>query len=97
MYTRDGYMCANLVNPNRPRWFDSEQPTPEEKIAAADGSFAYCGRYEIDVKRKQIVHLPEVATDTGFAGSRQVRHISSKMGGWFSATWKPESLELFGG
>jgi hypothetical protein len=73
MYARNGYMCANLVNPNRPKWIDSEQPTTEEKIAAADGSFAYCGRYEIDVKRKQIVHLPEVATDTGFAGSRQVR------------------------
>jgi Lipocalin-like domain len=73
IYARDGYMCANLVNPNRAKWVDSEQPTKEEKIAAADGSFAYCGRYEIDVKHKQIVHLPEVATDTGFAGTRQVR------------------------
>jgi|SRR5882724_2957471 len=73
MYARDGYMCANLVNPNRPKWVDSEQPTTEEKVAAADGSFAYCGRYEIDAKQKQIIHLPEVATDTGLAGTRQIR------------------------
>jgi hypothetical protein len=44
-----------------------------EKLAAADGAFAYCGRYEIDVEQEQIVHLPEVATDPEYVGSRQVR------------------------
>ena len=73
MYQRDGYMCADLVNPDRPKWADHVHPTPEEKLAAADGTFAYCGRYEIDVKQKQIVHLPEVATDPGYIGSRQIR------------------------
>jgi hypothetical protein len=28
---------------------------------------------EIDAKQKQIIHLPEVATDPGYVGSRQVR------------------------
>jgi hypothetical protein len=73
IYTRDGYMCAQLVNPDRQKWADPQKPTPEEKIAAADGSFAYCGRYEIDTKLQQIVHLPEVATDPGYIGSRQIR------------------------
>jgi hypothetical protein len=73
MYQRDGYMCADLVNPDRPNWADPTHPTSEEKLAAADGTFAYCGRYEIDVKQKQIVHLPEVATDPGYVGSRQLR------------------------
>ena len=73
MYQRDGHMCADLVNPDRPKWADPVHPTPEEKLAAADGSFAYCGRYEIDVRQKQIVHLPEVATDPGYVGSRQIR------------------------
>lgn len=73
MYQRDGYMCANLVNPDRPKWADPAHVTQEEKVAAADGTFAYCGRYEIDVKQKQIVHLPEVATDPGYVGSRQIR------------------------
>jgi hypothetical protein len=46
---------------------------PEEKVAAADGTFSYCGQYEIDVKQKQIIHLPEVAAGPGYVGSRQVR------------------------
>jgi hypothetical protein len=73
MYQPDGYMCANLVNPDRPKWADPAHSTPEEKAAAADGTFAYCGRYEIDVKQGWIVHLPEVATDPGYVGSRQIR------------------------
>ena len=73
MYQPDGFMCANLVNPDRPKWADTAHPTPAEKAAAGDGTFAYCGRYEIDVKQKQIVHLPEVATDPGYVGSRQIR------------------------
>lgn len=73
MYSRDGYMCADLVNPDRPKWVDPLHPTPEEKIAAADGTFAYCGRYKIDVKNSRLVHLPEVATGGGYEGSRQVR------------------------
>jgi len=73
MYQADGYMCAQLVNPDRPKWVDPVHPTAEEKSAAADGSFAYCGRYEIDAKNKRIIHLPEVATDPGYVGSRQIR------------------------
>jgi Lipocalin-like domain len=73
MYTREGYMCADLVNPDRPKWAEPYHLTAEEKAATADGTFAYCGKYEIDVKQNQIVHLPEVATDPGYVGSRQVR------------------------
>jgi hypothetical protein len=80
MYQRDGYMCADLVNPDRPRWADPVHPTPEEKLAAADGTFAYCGRYEIDVKQNQIIHLPEVATDPGYVGSRQIRPYTFENG-----------------
>jgi len=73
MYQPDGYMCADLVNPDRPKWADPSHITVEEKTAVADGTFAYCGRYEIDVKNRQIIHLPEVATDPGYVGSRQIR------------------------
>lgn len=73
IYQRDGYMCAQLVNPSRLPWADPLHATPEEKLAAADGTFGYCGRYEIDVKQEWIVHLPEVATDPGYMGSRQIR------------------------
>ena len=73
MYARDGYMCADLVNPDRPKWVEHTNPTAEERAAAGGGSFAYCGRYEIDVKENRIIHLPEVATDPGYVGSRQIR------------------------
>jgi hypothetical protein len=73
MYQRDGYMCVDLVNPDRPKWVDPAHPTPEEKSAAALGTFAYCGRYAIDVKQKRVIHMPEVATNPGLEGARQVR------------------------
>jgi hypothetical protein len=60
MYQSDGYMCAQLMNPDRLK-------------SATDGVFAYCGRYEIDVQQGWIVHLPEVATDPAFVASRQIR------------------------
>src|SRR5262245_47318831 len=71
IYQRDGYMCAVLVNSDRPKAPDPARPTIEEKVASADGAFAYAGRYEIDIEQKQIIHLPEVATDPAWVGSRQ--------------------------
>jgi hypothetical protein len=73
MYQRDGYMCAVITNPDRAQWADPAHVTPQERAAAAEGTFSYCGRYEIDVKQERIIHLPEVASDQGYLGSRQVR------------------------
>lgn len=71
MYQRDGYMCAVLANPDRASADGAH--AAQEKAAAADGMFSYCGPYEIDVEKETIVHLPEVASDPGYVGSRQVR------------------------
>jgi hypothetical protein len=73
MYQHDGYMCAVIMNPDRFKAADSAHATMEEKLAAARGAFSYAGRYEIDVKQGQIIHLPEVATKAEYVGSRQVR------------------------
>jgi hypothetical protein len=73
IYQRDGYMCAVITNPDRGKTGDPAHAMPEEKLVAADGTFSYCGRYEIDVKRETIVHLPEVASDPGYVGSQQLR------------------------
>lgn len=73
MYQANGYMCAQVMNPDHPKWADPAQPTAAEKAAAADSTFAYCGPYELDVKQAWITHLPEVATNPGYVGSRQVR------------------------
>ncbi len=48
IYTADGYMCAQLMNPDRPRWKDEGQPTDAEKISAYDGFSSYCGPYEVE-------------------------------------------------
>jgi hypothetical protein len=34
MYQRDGYMCADFANPDRPKWIDPVHVTVEEKVAA---------------------------------------------------------------
>jgi hypothetical protein len=73
MYQSDGYMCAVIMNPDRYKQGDSAEATMEEKLAAARGTFTYAGRYEIDMKREQIVHLPEVASKPEYLGSRQIR------------------------
>jgi hypothetical protein len=73
MYQRDGYMCAVITNPDRAKRADPAYATQQEKIAAAEGAFSYCGRYEIDVKQERVIHLPEVASGPGYVGSRQVR------------------------
>jgi len=35
MYQPDGFMCADIVNPDRPKWADPSHATLEEKTAAA--------------------------------------------------------------
>ncbi|HUA16143.1 MAG TPA: lipocalin-like domain-containing protein [Verrucomicrobiae bacterium] len=68
IYHPNGYMCALLVNHDRTTAADPSHRRPEKPAA-----FAYSGRYEIDGKREQIVHLPEIATKPEYVGSRQVR------------------------
>ena len=73
MYQRDGYMCAILSNPDCAGRGDPTRATMETTAAAADGTFSYCGGSEIDVKQEWIIHLPELASDPKYVGSRQVR------------------------
>jgi Lipocalin-like domain len=73
LYQTDGYMCAHLFNPDQGKSADPAGVKVGEVLTHGDGSFAYCGRYEIDVERRQIIHFPEIATDPGFVGSRQIR------------------------
>jgi hypothetical protein len=74
MYQPNGYMCADLENPDRgPKWADTDHVTAAEAEAAGRWTFAYCGRYEVDAKNNRLIHLPEVATDPGYVDSRQIR------------------------
>jgi hypothetical protein len=73
MYSADGHMCFVGMDPDRPKWKNSEKPTQEEKASAFDGSYGYCGPYEIDTKHNLLIHLPEVSTGPGYVGTRQIR------------------------
>ena len=73
IYTADGHMCAELMNPDRPVWKDTRSPSDAEKASAIDGLVAYCGRYEIDETNKVIYHYPEVAWSPNYVGTKQAR------------------------
>lgn len=74
IYTGDGHMCAELMNPARPVWKNREEhATDAEKISAASGFTAYCGDYSVDQGNHIIVHSPDVAFLPNYIGTMQKR------------------------
>jgi hypothetical protein len=73
MYQPDGYMCATIVNSDRPVWKDPDKATDAEKIAYYDTFIAYCGTYKLDSASSTVTHFPEVAWSPSFVGSTQPR------------------------
>jgi len=73
MYQPDGYMCASIVNSDRPAWKDPDKATDAEKIAYYDTFIAYCGTYKLDGATSTVTHFPEVAWSPSFVGSTQPR------------------------
>jgi Lipocalin-like domain len=72
MYALDGHVCAQLINP-RPARKEAGHPTDAKKISAFDGFFGYCRKYKVDGAKHVMMHLPDVASWPGFAGSKQPR------------------------
>jgi hypothetical protein len=73
MYQPDGYMCATIVNSDRPVWKDPAKATDAEKIAYYDSFLAYCGTFKLDSATSTVTHFPEVAWSPSFVGSTQPR------------------------
>ncbi len=73
IYTADGHMCAELMNPDRPSWKDATNPSAVEKVSAFDTFSAYCGRYEVEGSQNVIYHYPEVAWQPSWVGTKQRR------------------------
>ncbi|HWR36194.1 MAG TPA: lipocalin-like domain-containing protein [Clostridia bacterium] len=73
MYDATAHMCAQVVNPDRPRWRNPEKPTPEEVKTAFDGFGGYCGTYSVDEKASTATHLPEVPFDPNIVGQPKPR------------------------
>lgn len=73
IYSADGHMCADLMNPDRPQWKHPSAPSLEEKASAVDGFIGYCGTWKLDAKQSVITHYPTVAWVPGFVGTTQSR------------------------
>ena len=73
LYTAEGYMCAQLMNPDRAQWKDEDEPTDAQKISAFDGFSSYCGQYEVNEAEAIVYHLPKTASYPPYVGTRQRR------------------------
>jgi hypothetical protein len=76
IYTADGHMCTQLMNPDRSQWKDENQPTDAEKISAFDGFSSYCGPYEVNEAEGVVYHLPKTASFPEYVGTRQRRPVT---------------------
>ena len=73
MYEPDGYMCASIVDGDRPAWKDRAKATDAEKVAYYDTFIAYCGSYKLDSAASTVTHYPEIAWEPAYVGSTQPR------------------------
>jgi hypothetical protein len=73
MYDATGHVCAQVADPDRPKWVDPDHPTPGEIKSAYDGFGGYCGRFTVDEKAHTSAHIPEVALDPNLAEQSKPR------------------------
>jgi hypothetical protein len=57
---------------------DWDRFTVQEKVALYDGYVAYFGRYEVDLTRKVVTHLPEADLSRLYIGKREERRYELK-------------------
>ncbi len=76
MYTDAKRMCAVLVNPARPKWVDSSNPTEQELRSAMDGLGAYCGTYDVDAEEGSVVHHVELDKVPNMIGTDRKRFFT---------------------
>jgi hypothetical protein len=73
MYDATGHVCAQVADPDRPRWADPEHPTPAELAAAYNGFGGYCGTYTVNEKTHTAAHIPEVSLNPNLVNQPQPR------------------------
>lgn len=77
LYTSDGFMSAQLMNPDRPRYRSGrvQGGAPHELSAAAAGYLAYSGRYRIDEAESVVYHEMSVALIPNWVGQEWPRWV----------------------
>lgn len=77
MYTPDGFMSAQLSKPGR-RLFSSEDwfhGTDAEYRSQGSGYIAYCGPFQVDESREELIHVVAVSLFPNWAGQAQPRTV----------------------
>ncbi len=76
IFTRSGYMSAQLMRPGRPAFASGDQAggTEQEIHAALQGYAAYYGQCEIDEENKTLATRVEGSLFPNWVGSRQLRY-----------------------
>ncbi len=80
LYTPDGYMSAQLMASDRPRYDSNHPHRPDDREAAlaARGYHAYSGRFVFDPAEQDIMHYMDVSLFPNRIGKSQVRRIKIK-------------------
>lgn len=78
--TREGYLSAQLMRPDRPVFADPANVRPEEARLALQGYAAYFGKYEIDEASRTLVTHVEGASAPNLVGGDQVRNYELRDG-----------------
>jgi hypothetical protein len=76
IYTDEGYMSAQIVDPRRPRFASGNRriATEHELKAAVEGCISYFAAFEIDEARGAVVHRELGDVFPNAVGTRQVRY-----------------------
>jgi hypothetical protein len=76
IYDAAGHMAIQIMTTPPPDVASDDWDlfTVKEKVALYDAYTAYFGRYEVDSRRKIVIHLPEADLSRLYIGRREERH-----------------------
>lgn len=79
MFDRNGRFALILIDPSIPQYRSNNraQPTAEEAMAVAKGSFSFFGTYVVDDAKKSFVFKIEWSSYPNFNGQQQHRTVKS--------------------
>jgi hypothetical protein len=77
VYDATGHMAIQIMKQPPPEVAidDWDKFTVSERVALYDGYVAYFGRYEVDLPKGDVIHLPEADLPRLYIGKREVRHF----------------------
>ena len=78
IYSQDGYVAFTVMSANRPQFASADiaAGSSEEKAAAVDTYFSYCGTYK--VRGDRVIHHLEVSLFPNWIGGDQERIFEFK-------------------